>query len=466
MTIQVANTELSSDTFNTWRLNTNYLATIVSNNVITLGKYGRGGTSTGDGHVVGTFSANSLRSSVLQGGNTTSSQPLTISSNTIFSGTRVVFNANTEFTGNINFTTSGTDRLILGDASRIRISGGANGQFIRVVNSDVLDFESLKARDITNWTINFSDITLSGSNASFSNNGDTPKLVFSSGSGNTVSLYGTGTDDLYVKLADSVGSSLFAITDNSNTVVTTINSDGHIIATNVTLANSSISTTGDITGKSVTLANSSITSDGVITSKSIILQSSSINANGDITGRILTLANSSISAIGDITGRSLTLSEGSISQSGVITGSSVVLANSSIDSLGTATLKGIVLPGGDIQTQINILAAANNVQYSSANGSALIPSGTEAERDSVPHAGYFRFNIDNSKFEGYNGTTWGSVGGGATGGAGNEVFIENDNIVTQDYTIPVGRNAMSTGPIEVANGVTVTVSSGSRWVVI
>jgi hypothetical protein len=38
--------------------------------------------------------------------------------------------------------------------------------------------------------------------------------------------------------------------------------------------------------------------------------------------------------------------------------------------------------------------------------------------------------------------------------------------VMQSYTIPTGYNAMSVGPISVSNGVTVTISSGQRWVIL
>jgi hypothetical protein len=101
-----------------------------------------------------------------------------------------------------------------------------------------------------------------------------------------------------------------------------------------------------------------------------------------------------------------------------------------------------------------------------ATGSAIIPAGTEAQRNGSPAAGNFRFNTDVSKFEGYNGTAWGSVGGGATGGGSDAVFVENDQTVTANYTIPATKNAMSTGPIEIDSGVTVTISSGARWVVL
>jgi hypothetical protein len=101
-----------------------------------------------------------------------------------------------------------------------------------------------------------------------------------------------------------------------------------------------------------------------------------------------------------------------------------------------------------------------------ATGSTRIPSGTEAQRDGSPSAGFFRFNSDVAKFEGYNGTAWGSVGGGATGGGSDEVFVQNGQNVTTSYTLPGTKNASSTGPITIDSGVTVTVSSGSRWVVL
>jgi len=105
------------------------------------------------------------------------------------------------------------------------------------------------------------------------------------------------------------------------------------------------------------------------------------------------------------------------------------------------------------------------VGQTATTGAALIPVGTEAQRPS-PVTGQFRFNSDLTKFEGYNGTAWGAVGGGATGGGADEIFIQNGQTVTTNYTIPATVNAMSTGPITINAGVTVTVSTGARYVVI
>lgn len=60
----------------------------------------------------------------------------------------------------------------------------------------------------------------------------------------------------------------------------------------------------------------------------------------------------------------------------------------------------------------------------------------------------------------------GGGGGAATGGGSDEVFFENDQAVTTDYSITASHNAMTAGPITVNNGVTVTVPSGVRWVVV
>jgi len=52
------------------------------------------------------------------------------------------------------------------------------------------------------------------------------------------------------------------------------------------------------------------------------------------------------------------------------------------------------------------------------------------------------------------------------GGGNDNVFVENDTTVTTSYTLTTGRNAMSVGPVTVNGGVTVTVPSGQRWVVL
>ena len=45
-------------------------------------------------------------------------------------------------------------------------------------------------------------------------------------------------------------------------------------------------------------------------------------------------------------------------------------------------------------------------------------------------------------------------------------LLVNSATIAADYTIPSGSNAMSAGPVSINSGITVTVSSGSTWVVV
>jgi hypothetical protein len=105
---------------------------------------------------------------------------------------------------------------------------------------------------------------------------------------------------------------------------------------------------------------------------------------------------------------------------------------------------------------------AGFVDQTSNTGSANMPNGTTAERDVSPTAGALRFNSTESSFEGYSGTEWGSIGGGAADG----VFYENEQNIVADYTIVSTKNAMTAGPININAGVTVTIETGARWVVL
>lgn len=79
-----------------------------------------------------------------------------------------------------------------------------------------------------------------------------------------------------------------------------------------------------------------------------------------------------------------------------------------------------------------------------------------------PLASYTGINLGNA-----------SVTGGFTGGyfaqqivQASSPFFVNGLRATSSYSIPSGSSAMSAGPITIASGVTVTVPSGSKWVVL
>ncbi len=255
MTVSVANTNLTDD-FNSWRLRTNLLATSMSNNAVTAWRKGssaRGKSVTGNSHVKGTFSALELRATTLKGGNAamgqvTSNGAITIASNTSVTGTSLSVAANTTFTGNVIFNTAGTDRVNLGDVSRVIVGGGAAGQFLRIQGpaADNPQFKALTLRDITDLSSNSADIILSGANTTFSATGakNSPALILAGGSNSGADRFKiyaadnttAGDDDLVINLVDNVGDSKLSINNLANTVMATIDSRGTISANGATFA--------------------------------------------------------------------------------------------------------------------------------------------------------------------------------------------------------------------------------------
>jgi hypothetical protein len=141
-------------------------------------------------------------------------------------------------------------------------------------------------------------------------------------------------------------------------------------------------------------------------------------------------------------------------------GNTALTGNLSVDgntTLGNAS-------GDTILLNAATATIPNNLTFS-GTGTIRLPNGTTAERPS-PTAGMIRYNTTEASFEGYAAGAWGSIGGGATGAGGDQVFYENELTVTASYTLTTSRNAMSTGPITIDSGVTVTVPTGQRWVIL
>jgi hypothetical protein len=102
----------------------------------------------------------------------------------------------------------------------------------------------------------------------------------------------------------------------------------------------------------------------------------------------------------------------------------------------------------------------------SGTGYVDLPSGTTAQRPGSPNNGMVRYNTTLNTFEGYRSGVWGAIGGGATGGGADDVFYENAQVVTQNYTLSTGKNAMSAGPITIESGISVVIPSDASWVIV
>ena len=110
----------------------------------------------------------------------------------------------------------------------------------------------------------------------------------------------------------------------------------------------------------------------------------------------------------------------------------------------------------------NAVTGAKIAMTSDAQGDVLFYGGTDYERLAAGTSGYFLKTLGSGA-----DPAWAEVPAGApTGGGTEKVFYENENSVDTNYTISTNYNAVSAGPVTVASGVTVTVPSGSTWVVV
>ena len=156
--------------------------------------------------------------------------------------------------------------------------------------------------------------------------------------------------------------------------------------------------------------------------------------------------------------------------------SQVTASVAGLGTMSTQNANAVAITGGTINGttigattradgKFTTLAANGDVSLTST-GFLLIPSGTTAQRPVSPAVGEIRYNTTLSQFEGYANSAWGSLGGGATGGGSDQIFNLNGQTVTADYSIPSGKNATSAGPITIDTGVTVTIPTGSVWVIV
>ena len=100
--------------------------------------------------------------------------------------------------------------------------------------------------------------------------------------------------------------------------------------------------------------------------------------------------------------------------------------------------------------------AANSVTVSEIQDGAVTAAKLApgaAVPDQTGHAGQFL-------------TTDGTTADWANTGAINDVFWENAQTLASSYSIPANKSAVTAGPVTLGSGVTVTLGTNSRWVVV
>lgn len=242
-------------------------------------------------------------------------------------------------------------------------------------------------------------------------------------------------------------------TDNDDFVV-----GGNLSVTGTTTFTGDLTTTnnttlGNASGDTLTITGSTASIPNELNlNNAISLTRTNFVGTGSVATTILTItvATSGSLYIGSI-----------VSGTGVTVGTKIV-------SFGTGT-GGVGTYNVDVSQTVSSTAIAGTTDDSTftvtSTDAIKVPTGTTTERPAGIN-GYLRYNTTLNRFEGYASGAWGAIGGGATGGGADNIFIENGQTITTNYSIPSGKNAMTTGTVTIASGITVTIPSGSRWVVL
>ena len=319
--------------------------------------------------------------------------------------------------------------------------GSSNTDTLEVksrVTSD-LDPNTNNANDIgssgRNWrdgffgrTLHTVNLELTGTTSFDGSQGTSGQVLTSAGTGATPTwttpTTGTVTS---VDLTASTGISVSGgpITSSGSITVTNTAPDQTVVLT----AGTGISTSG--TYPSFTVTNTAPDQTVAISS------GTGISVSGTYPN--FTVTNTSPSSGGTVTSVGGTGTVNGISLSGTVTSSGNLTLGGTLSGVNLATQVTGTLPVANGGTGLTSLTA-NRVPYGN-DTSAL---GNEAD-----------FTYDPS----LNTLTASQLS------ASNGIVI-NSNTVSASYTVPSGSSGMSAGPITVASGQTVTISSGSRWVVL
>ena len=110
-----------------------------------------------------------------------------------------------------------------------------------------------------------------------------------------------------------------------------------------------------------------------------------------------------------------------------------------------------------LDVYLNGVFLSNGTDYTAANGSDVILTSGAASGDVLEVVAYTTFEVANvsggGMFKGDNGTV---------GSRAGDIFRINEQTLNTNTTIDADENASATGPLAVASGVTLTVTTGGN----
>jgi hypothetical protein len=291
-----------------------------------------------------------------------------------------------------------------------------------------------------------------GTAYAFSAAGTAGQVLTSQGAGTPT--WTTPTTGTVTSVAATAGTGISVtgspITTSGTLNITNTAPDQTVVLT----AGTGISTSG--TYPNFTITNTSPSSGGTVTS--VTGTAPVVSSGGNTPAISMPAATTSVN--GYLTSTDWNTFNGKSNTNGTVTSVAALTLGTTGTDLSSTVATGTTTPV--ITLQVPTASATNRGALSAAdwttfNGKAASFTYTSTY---IPYGQGTTTPNQNANFT-FDGTTQTAPVQRASNG-----IITNSNTVSSSYTIPATDNAVSAGPITVASGQSVTVSSGSRWVVL